>query len=377
MRHSTRLALAAAVTALTATSGFAGPFTDETSVKGAIKGEMSAKFNTRTDTDRSGKVPPGSPALGAKDIYNVNLEINNSVLVHGSIERQPWLPTARLGTTAQAGQLAYDLKFSLRNPAKPEEKVTLGGWLGAMSLDGDGVFRLASPPEGLGPMRIATDSVGRVVGFVSNFDGKIEGRVPEQAGLWGLASRASKKIEKTYVRYVDGKVVAHTVKGADPMHFDGVTLAKGPLAAYPDTRASGSIDYDAEAGIWHVDFGATYNADGKVFADRYSGTIRWNEHPNRKANGLGFYDVNVRLNEKEVGEAAAFSQSDSAEEAFFAADNRVPGFTGKIEYVDTFRGDKVTASRITWNVDANQASKIQTLNFAKVLLLMVGPFNDE
>jgi hypothetical protein len=32
---------------------------------------------------------------------------------------------------------------------------------------------------------------------------------------------------------------------------------------------------------------------------------------------------------------------------------------------------------VNYDVDANAASKAQTMNLAKILLLMTGPFNDE
>jgi len=115
--------------------------------------------------------------------------------------------------------------------------------------------------------------------------------------------------------------------------------------------------------------------------DRYSGTIRWTEDPDRKANGKGKYDVNVRLNEKPASEADAFAASGKSGEAdFFSADAAVPGFTGTIAYVDKFLpgSDETTiASDVAYNVDANQASKIQAMDFAKILLLIVGPFNDD
>ena len=86
----------------------------------------------------------------------------------------------------------------------------------------------------------------------------------------------------------------------------------------------------------------------------------------------------MRVNEKPVAaETAAFADAANAEDAFFAEDVTVPGFIDKINYVDTLEGERVVASNITYAVDANQASKAQAMNFAKVLLLAIGPFNDE
>ena len=379
-----RLTLAAAAAALMLVSPSAvfaqsQSFTATATLKDAIKGTMKIDFGTRTNLDTTGKAPQGSPALGASDVYSVDLDVNNSVIMRGKIQRQPWIPSAILGRTLQDGYFDFDVRWLLKNPSNPSQTVTLGGWVGAMTLDGNGVYHLAQPPEGKGRLRMAIDSVGAIAGFLSNFGGDIQGRVPPQAGLMGLADRASKKVNKTYTRLVNGQAVKVEVQGADPLAFKGVTLAQGPLAGYAESQINGSIDYDSEEGIWYLDAIVTYNADGAQQRDRYSGTIRWTEDPNRKSNGKGVYDVNVRVNEKPTTEADAFKAATStdAEAAFFATDVSVPGFTGKIAYVDTFRGDSVTASQVVYNVDGNSVSKQQTMNFAKVLLLMTGPFNDE
>ena len=365
--------LAAFVLAAFSASSYASDFTQEKALPGAITGTMQIDFRTRTDTNQD-----GTPAPGAQDIYAVDIKLVDSIDVRGKIVRQPWLPSGTLGTTKQEGYFAYDLKCALRNPKNPAQTLTLGGWLGAIRVDGNGRYFLADSPEQRGRLRIATDSVGKITGFTSNFAGEIQGRIPEQAGLWGFASRASAKVNKTYTRYAGGKAIQHTVAGADPMAFKNVDLAQGPLAGYPLSRLNGSIDYDAESGIWYVDIITNYLVEGAAHNDRFSGTIRWNEDPNRKLNGIGWYDINVRVNEKALAEAEAFSSTGaSAEDEFFSEDVGVPGFTGKIAYVDTFSGETVTASKITYAVDGNGISKIQAVNFAKILLLVIGPFNDE
>lgn len=354
-------------------NAWAQDFTTPKSVPEAITGTMSAEFGTRTNTDDK-----GAPATGAKDTYTVDLTLLNSVVLRGNVVRLPWLPNKLTGTTSQDGNLAYDLKTVLKNPANPNETRALGGWVGAMRLDGYGKYFLGDSPEGKGKLRIATDSIGKITGFTSDFGGQIQGRVPEQAGIWGLASRASKKVNKVYLRNVGGKSVKHEVANADPMTFDKVELAQGPLAGYSQTRLNGSIDYDAEQGIWYVDVKANYSSEGKDYTDRMSGTIRWNEDANRKTNGIGWYDVNVRLNEKIASESDAFLPANStSEDAFFASDTAVPGFTGRIDYVDKMEGETVTASKVTYKVAAAEASKIQVANLAKILMLMIGPFNDE
>ena len=379
MRFGVAAAAVGFVMSLAPVTGLAQGFNEPLSMKDAIKGTMQIAFNTRNEFDKTGKAPLGSPALGAVDTYTVDLDIINSVIYRGTIERRPWIPSAILGRTLQEGYFDFDLRTLLKNPANPAQTVTLGGWIGGLTLDGYGKYNFGQSPEGMGQLRIATDSVGAVAGFLSNFGGEIQGRVPEQAGLMGIADRASKQVDKTYTRFVNGQTVKYVVEGADPLEFLGVSLAQGPLAGYPESRVNGSIDYDSEEGIWYLDANTTYSVEGAQQRDRYSGTIRWNEDPNRDSNGLGYYEVNVRLNEKATSEADAFAAATAAdaEAAFFATDVSVPGFTGKVSYVDTFEGESVIASKVAYTVDANAASKVQTMNFAKILLLMIGPFNDE
>ena len=118
-------------------------------------------------------------------------------------------------------------------------------------------------------------------------------------------------------------------------------------------------------------------AAARCSTTRYSGSISWTEDPNRKANGKGFYSFNVRINDKPVSEADLFKTQTDAFASFFATNNAIPGFTGTISYVDTFQGDDTIASKVVYAVDGNQVSRIQSMNMAKLLLLMVGPFNDD
>jgi hypothetical protein len=341
----------------------------------AISGTVDIEFGTRLE-----KSEDGTPNVGAVDTYKTDLTILDSVRLQGTIARKPWLPTGFTGNTKQDGSLAYDLKAVLKNPKNPTQTVNIGSWIGALRLDGNGRYFLDQPVDDRSNLRIVAHPVGKIAGFTSNFTGQIQGRVPEQAGLRGMASRASKQITKTYTRHVNGKTIKHTVKGADPMGFEQVMLAQGPLAGYAASKVVGSVDYDGEQGIWYVDLRLGYSVDGVQVTDRFSGTIRWNDDPNRSSNGLGWYDVSVRVNEPPTTEQDAFlDDGSSSEDAFFAEDNAVPGFTGKINYVDTFETGTTTPvnSKVTYNVASNSVSKIQTANFAKILLLIQGPFNDE
>jgi hypothetical protein len=173
------------------------------------------------------------------------------------------------------------------------------------------------------------------------------------------------------------------VKKSDPMRFENLVLAKGPSANYARTTVNGRLDYDYETGNWYTD-GITfrYNLDGKDMEDKVSGSIKWVEDPDRKANGKGYYEFNLRFNEdknkKSGNENAAFEKM-SDEDAFFAVDNSIPCLTGRISYVDTFASnpDLPASSKVTFALDANKLTKQQIMNFFKLWMVCVGPTNDE
>jgi hypothetical protein len=332
---------------------------------------MNITFGTRTNLQSDGQ----SPAQGSTDVYTTDLEVANLVLFQGPITRQPWLPSGFLGTTLQDGYIGYALNLSVRNPANPTQVAAVGRMVGAMELSGAGKYSIDNPPSNQGQVRILTNAVGNAKAAMSNFTGSIQGRVPAQAGLWGLASRASSEVTKTYAFYVNGAVQKHTGK-FDPVSFNKVTLGGGPLGVFPDSTASGSIDYDYEAGNWYLDVNVGYNAGGTMKTDHYTGTVQWVEDPNRATNGKGAYQLNVLLNQPPVTPADVFASKDDVA-ALFATDTKDPGFTGSISYVDTLKGDTTLASKVTYAVDGNQVSQIQALNFAKMMLLIVGPWNDD
>ncbi|MCE9644109.1 hypothetical protein K8Q93_02635 [Candidatus Parcubacteria bacterium] len=348
-------------------------YTEPFSLEKAISGTMSATFNTRTNKDRTGKLPAGSPAIGQQDIYQVNLQVAKSTFFDGTIKRQPWIPTATLGTTAQVGFLEYTLRTGVINPANPTQTRVLGSLIGGLSLDNEGKYHLTKPPAGMGELRMAIESAGPVPGFVSKFGGEIEGRVPESAGALGFLAKAKAKGEKHFALYVEGRPVKATIKNSDPVGFQNVKLASGPVAGYPEVILNGSMDFDPENSVWYLDLQANYGQK----PDRFSGTIRWIDDPKRAQNGLGYYDLNVRVNEQAISEAEILKATAASEDDFFKADSKVPGFSGKILYKDTFQGKTVTGSAMTYEVDAHKVSKIQMMTLAKLLFLAVGPFNDE
>jgi hypothetical protein len=69
----------------------------------------------------------------------------------------------------------------------------------------------------------------------------------------------------------------------------------------------------------------------------------------------------------------------SDEEAAFFVDTSVPTLTGRVSYVDTMvsGSEAPSASKITYNLNANKLTKQQVVNFLKLWLIAVGPTNDE
>jgi hypothetical protein len=199
----------------------------------------------------------------------------------------------------------------------------------------------------------------------------------------GKAEKKENLLEQSYKRIIGDKTVEIKIKKSDPMRFENIELAKGPVETYPRTSVNGTLNYDYETGNYFADnITFHYSIGGKDYTDIVTGTIKWVEDPSRKTNGKGQYEFNLRFNEEKnkapSGEAAAFAKM-SDEEAFFAVDNTIPTLTGKIAYVDTMSagGDAPASSKITYNLNANKLNKLQVVNFFKLWLIAVGPTNDE
>jgi hypothetical protein len=347
---------------------------DQITEEKIISGTMDIEFGTRTNLDTSGDLKEGSAALGAKDTYRFDLTVAKTTEYTGTINRQPNLFTRTLGRRKQDALLTYSVDLSVMNPRDLKSKKVIGKWVGTVPIDTDsGAYDLAGGRTKESPLRIAVDTAGKATGFTDNFGGRLMGKAEKKDNL----------AQYTYKRIIGDKTVSVTVKKSDPMRFDNIVLAKGPSENYPRTSVNGRLDYDYETGNWYTDgirFG--YSLDGKDMEDIVTGSIKWVEDKDRKSNGKGYYEFNLRFNEaknkKSGGEGAAFEKM-SDEDAFFAVDNSVPCLTGRISYVDTMSGPEAppTASKITYSLDANKLTKQQVVNFFKLWMVCVGPTNDE
>lgn len=340
----------------------------------AISGTMEIEFKTRTELDEEGAYVDGSSKKGAKDIYRLNLTVAQTTLYSGTITRQPELLSRILRKQEQKPQLEYNITLSVRNPKNLDEKKTVGKWVGTVPINpANGLYDLAGGAKGESPLRIATDAIGTTQASTDRFGGK----------MYGKSKKEDSFTAYSYKRLIGNKTVEIKVEKVDPMRFDDLELARGPTGNYPHTTVNGRLDYDYETGNWLTDgLKFRYNLNGKDVEDVLTGSIKWVEDENRKSNGKGFYDFNLRFNEAKnksaTTESDAFAKL-SDEEAFFAVDDSIPCLTGKVSYVDTFISGSTSPSKskVTYELNANKLTKTQLVNFFKLWMVGVGPINDE
>lgn len=341
---------------------------------GVIAGTMDIDFKTRTNLDTSGKFVEGSPALNAADEYSFSLRVAKTTEFSGKINRQPNIYTKTLRRVEQAAALGFDITMSVLNPQDMKQKKAVGKWVGKVPIDtASGAYDLLGGSKDERPLRIQVDAMGKASAFTDGFAGRLVGKAEKKDNLAAY----------TYTRLVGKKEVKIVVKRSDPMKFEGIELAKGPAETYPRTRVNGRLDYDYETGNWYTDgIRFKYSLNGKDFEDVVTGSIKWVEDPDRKSNGKGQYEFNLRFNEDKnksaKSEADAFGQM-SGEDAFFVVDDSIPCMTGTIAYVDTMAPGKdvPSSSKVTFNLNANKLNKQQIMNFFKLWMVCVGPTNDE
>ncbi|MCC7293110.1 MAG: hypothetical protein IT449_13700 [Phycisphaerales bacterium] len=339
-----------------------------------IAGTMDITFRTRTEIDNSGDFKPGSPKPGVKDEYKLDIMVAETTQFSGTITRQPNVYTKTLARSKQSAAIGFDVSLSVLNPKDLKMKKPVGKWVGTVPIDtASGAYDLSKGKDQQSALRIAIDAIGSAQAFTDPFSGRLMGKAEKKESLAAY----------TFKRVVGKKTVEMKVTKSDPMRFDNIVLAKGPVEAYPRTTVTGRLDYDYETGNWYTDgVRFRYTLNGKEYEDVVTGSIKWVEDPNRESNGKGFYDFNLRFNEEKnraaTGEGAAF-EGMSDEAAFFAVDASIPCLTGKIDYVDTLisGGDAPSASKVTYALNANKLTKAQIVNFFKLWMICIGPTNDE
>lgn len=369
---------ATAVAALTlAPLGLTLPYQDSPPTltePNVIAGTMEITFETRTKLDTTGDLKKGSPALGAKDTYKLDVQVPKTTEYSGTIQRQPKLFSSVLGRTKQDAELTYAVDLTFINPNDPKQKRTVGKWVGTVPMDPtSGAYDLGGGKAKESPLRIAVDAVGRSQAFQEPFAGRLIGKAEKKESLGS----------SVYKRVIGKRTVEVKVLKSDPMRFENLVLAMGPAPSYPRTVVTGRLDYDYETGNYFTD-GITfrYTLDGKDYEGVVTGSIKWIQEEDYATRGKSYYEFNLRFNEAKFqsasGEDAAF-EALSEEDAFFAVDNSIPALTGRISYADVIpgEGELPTSSKVTYALDANKLTKAQIVNFFKFWLICVGPTNDE
>jgi hypothetical protein len=339
--------------------------TPATSTANTVKGTMKIAFDSRVQLDESGK-----PKAGVKDVYTLDLQAVDTAIFQGTIEYLPTILSSVLGRETQQGLLTYNLNLLVANPANLTQRRAVGKLTGGVQIDSKGVYLYDK-----GTLRIAVDAAGTASGFESKFSGAAVGKPPKNTS--SLA--AAKKQAQTLTRQVQGKTVKLVVTDYDIMTLNSLVLAAGPVRTYPETTVNGEMLYDYERSAWYFrGLTMTYIVDGKAVTDKITGNIKWVESPQRKTNGEGEYQFDVRCNEPEQksGETAVFQPVDD-EAAFFAVDKTLPSLTGTAKYKDTMRGETVASSAVTIDLTSN-LNKQQVINLTKLIwLVAVVPVNAE
>lgn len=369
-----RIACACALGLVAVTAGGVRGQEQTLTEQGVIAGTVDIDFKSRTELDTAGTYTEGSSALGAKDTYTIKLTVAKTTEFSGKITRQPDLFTKIIRSQKQKAELGFDINLAVRNPKNLDEKRNVGKWVGTVPINATtGAYEISGGAVLESPLRIAIDAIGQQPAFTDKFGGKLIGKTKKEDNLASY----------TYRRLVGNKTVEIKVAKVDPMKFVDLELAKGPAGNYPRTTVNGRLDFDYETGNWLTDgIRFRYNFNGKDTEDIVTGSIKWVEDDNRKTNGKGEYQFNLRWNEAkqapQTTEAAAFAKL-SDEDAFFAVDDSLPCMTGKITYEDKFISGEETpaSSKVVYSLNSNKLTKTQIVNFFKLWLIGTGPINDE
>ncbi|MFO0982297.1 MAG: hypothetical protein U1E76_11270 [Planctomycetota bacterium] len=346
------------------------PAADEITKDGVVTGTVQITFGTRSDVDKD-----GNPNKGAQDVYKFDLKALDVTTITGSVYRRPRIKS--WGLTQQDAGLRFDLNYSTINKDKPTDPPKLTAKLGGVvPLDvSKGTYILDGNKDS--PLRLDASAVK--AGAVDNFRGIIQGKSPDKKSL--------KEMVLKFTTGGTGK--SFTVKKADPLYFNGITLAAGPYGYLLQTTVNGALVYNYDSGSYLTnDLTFVSSGGGKDETDRVQGTIAWIKDKDYASNGKSYYDFNLKFNEDKLGkktdESAVFAAADD-ESAIFAVDNSVPSLTGRVAYED--QGDRVDdegetviipkTSKVTYQLNANKLTKRQIHNFLKLWILISGPTNDE
>lgn len=330
-----------------------------------IKGAMDIKFNTATEPVVKGKT---------RNVYRLDIIVANSARFSGTITDTPQIIEGLISkAVTQPRSLYYDITCDVINPNNPaQRKPNVGTMHGSVPISSEGTYRY---DDGSFKLDILTGTPQ-----TSKFRGMAYGKPLVRPANW-LESLKREAVSITRTNPKGGKPVTVTLTKYDKMEFRQCVLADGPSGNYSEVTVNGEMLYDYDKKCWFMNNMTMQYAEGNnIKIDRVTGTIRWMESPQRKTNGEGEYDFDVRVNEPLPTEAASFaSSSQSDESAFFDANNAVPSLTGTMKYKDSLTPDGDTAaSHVDIDLNGNLINKQQTMALAKeIIFAAVVPMNSD
>lgn len=336
----------------------------QTNVPLFIKGNVGIKYNSRTAE---------KPVLGVSDLYDLNINVANSALFHGTITDTPQIIDGWVSkTVVQKRGLKYDVALDVVNPkilpVDPNNSKSVrnvGRMYGNVPILSDGTYDYNQ-----GSLTVDILPMGNAGGFSSKFTGIAIGKPMNRPANWmDTVQRQTVNI----TRSINGKTMTVALKKYDKMEFRQHVISAGPVAIYQAVTVNGELYYDYDKSCWFFNNVTVQYADnGNVKIDRLTGTIRWVE-PKR---GNGEYQFDIRVNEPPPSATAAFETKASDESSFFETDTTVPAVSGTMKYADTLRGDTTLASNVTIDLNGSNITKQQLMVVAKLIIFSsVVPMN--
>jgi hypothetical protein len=321
----------------------------------------------------------GASVGGPKNVYNLNINVSNSALMHGTILDTPQVISGWPNKTIKQGRsLQFDISLDIVNPKHPDPTdpksvLNVGRMSGRVPIHSDGTYNYdeGNVTNDILPIRQGS-------GFSSRYYGVTVGKPLGRPANW-METLNRKAVSLT--RSVNGRRVTVVLNKYDKMEFRQNVIGAGPTLNYPVVKVNGEMLYDYIKNCWFLNnVTHEYESNGTVKFDRLTGTIRWIESPERATNGEGEYQFDIRLNEPSVSADTAFQPSKEQDDsAFFDTDSTLPSVTGTMKYKDNLSKDGTTvSSAVTIDLQGNNITKAQLMNVTKMVLLSaVVPMNDD
>lgn len=330
-----------------------------------VTGDLTINYATRS-----------IKGTGVVDTYKLDVNVSNSSKVYGTITQLPYL-SSTMGVGGQSGHLSYDLKWDVLNPKNPAQSLNVGVLSGVVPVSDKNVYAFDA-----GNLITRVFAHGAAKGFDSQTKGVALGKPPTPTA--GFLD-SMKKTAMTFTKQVGNQTQRIVVTKYDIMEFRNHVLAAGPAQSYGESTVNGQMVYGYDRQSWYFNhLLITYwvtdpNGSSHQVQDTISGDIRWVEDADRKHNGIGEYQFDIRVNEPPPSENAVFT-APTDESAFFQQDVAAMGLSGSMKYKDTMTpdGDSCTASVIKIDLHGNKLTRHQCMVLAKLLLFSaLVPFNAE